>query len=121
MSPNLARAMDILESNGNGDVIHLRDKFPETTKDIEWLHYVGRENMILITRDQNICKRPAELAALRENNVGAFILIGKNLNRWAQIKQLINHWEKIKSLANSTNRPFAFKVRVKGKIEQIPL
>ena len=63
------------------DVIHLKDIFSEDVADTEWLRYIGNNNIFLITRDQRIRWRPAELQALYENNVGAFFLSGKSRTR----------------------------------------
>lgn len=121
LSPHLAKALDILESNGNGVVVHLKEIFQENVEDRVWLEHIGKEKMILITKDRKIYRRHSELIVLKNFGVGAFFIIGKNLDIWAQIKLLINHWLEIKHLANSTKRPFAFKVRSRGKIEPLPL
>ena len=117
LPPKLAQAMHIL--NQEGKVIHLIYKFPADTKDEDWLEYIGKEKMILITRDKQIKRRAAELKALRKFKVGAFILGGQNPTRWQIIKQTINNWLRIKELATKTKRPFIFKVPLRGKIEQI--
>jgi len=117
LSQHLAKAMDILEQEGR--VIHLRDEFPDNVKDEVWLEYVGKNRMIVITQDKKIKRRAAELRALKNFKVGAFILGGQNPGIWQIIKQIINNWLKIKDLSSNTRTPFIFKVPLKGKIEQI--
>lgn len=119
LSQHLAKAMDILEQKGR--VIHLQDEFKPDAKDEDWLEYVGKNRMILITRDEKIKRRAAELRALKNYKVGAFILSGQNPGIWQIIKQIINNWLKIKDLASDTKAPFIFKVPLKGKIEQLQL
>jgi len=115
ISAKMAKAMNLLDDDSHID--HLQDIFSQDTEDEKWLEYVGKKEIILITRDKKITKRRAELSVYRKYRVGAFILTGKNMKKWDQVKQLILAWEKIKDLAERTARPFAFQVRAKGKIE----
>jgi hypothetical protein len=69
----------------------------------------------LITRDDRIRRRPNELAAFRQHNVGAFFLGGKNRTRCELIQQTVRNWPQIKELAAKTHRPFAFRVPPSGK------
>ena len=36
------------------DVIHLKDIFSEDTPDVVWLEHIGKEGLLLITRDKRI-------------------------------------------------------------------
>ena len=119
LSDKLAEAMCLLDRDGH--VEHIKQKFPQDVKDEVLLEYVGREGLIFVTRDQKIRKRPAELSAFRQYNVGAFILTGKKLGKWQEIKQLICAWEEMKNHAAKTRKPFAFQVPPRGKIKQLGL
>lgn len=119
ISPNMAHAMALLD--GECNIIHLQDQFQDGTKDKDWLPQVGDNGYILVTRDRRITKRRAELETYKRHKVGAFILTGKNLGIWAQVKQLILAWENMKRFAEKTQRPFAFQIRSKGKIIPISL
>lgn len=104
------------------EVMHLKEKFSEDTPDVEWLSYVGEQNLILVTRDLKVRYRPLELKALKEYKVGAFFLGGKNRTRCELIQQLVRNWPRMKSLANTELRPFAFRVPPTGtKFDKIPL
>ena len=116
LSQHLAKAMNILEKEGI--VTHLRDKFEPDAKDEVWLEYVGKNRMIVITRDKQIKRRAAELRAFKKYKVGAFILGGQNPGIWQIVKQIINNWLKIKELSSDTRTPFIFKVPLKGKIDR---
>jgi hypothetical protein len=120
LSHRLAKALYYLEENEN-EVVHLTDMFTASTQDEVWLEQVGREGMVLVSKDIRIRKHKAELSALREYNVGAFFLIGKKLTKWQEIRQLIFQWEKMKDLAISSHRPFAFLVPQRGNITPIVL
>lgn len=104
------------------DVVHLKDLFDEATTDETWLPFVGQNSLILVTRDNRIRWNPAEIAAFKANNVGAFFLAGKERKRCELIQQLVRNWPHMKELAGKTSRPFAFRVPANGsKIERIPL
>ncbi len=104
------------------EVEHLRDSFRADARDEDWLPYVGENEMVLVTRDEAIRRKPAELRALKSHNVGAFFLGGKNLDRCKLIQQLVRNWPRMKEYAAKTRRPFAFRIRATGtKIVEINL
>lgn len=118
LSQQLARGM----KEFGEDVTHLQDHFPPDTDDPIWLERVGAEGWTLITRDDRVRFRPAEIQALREHRVGAFFLGGKSRSRCDLIQQLVRNWPRMKDLAARTRRPFAFRVPPSGvKIDVIPL
>ncbi len=118
LSPQLAKGMEGFGQN----VVHLTDHFPADTEDTEWLAHIGEKGWILITRDERIRFRPGERAALKEHEVGAFFMGGKNRNACQLIQQLVRNWPQIKERARSTKRPFAFRVRpTGGKFDRLPL
>ena len=96
------------------DVTHLQDLFPEDAKDEEWLPYVGREGFFLVTRDENIRRKPEELRALKAAEFSAFFLGGKNLSRCKLIQQVVRSWPQIKKTAEKKRRPFAFRIAPNG-------
>lgn len=104
------------------DVVHLKEYFPEETKDVDWLKFIGENDLILITRDERIRRNPAELSAFRKHNVGAFFLGGKKLDKCKIIQQVVHNWPKIKQYAIEERRPFAFRIPPTGKnFSNIPL
>jgi len=119
LSQYLAQAMDLLEQEGK--VIHLKDKFQTDAKDEDWLEYVGKNRMVLITRDKRITRHAAELKAFKSYKVGAFILSGTITNIWQSVRQVINNWLNIKDFASKTKPPFAFQVPLRGKIKRLQL
>jgi hypothetical protein len=118
LSEQLAKGM-----KGFGEkVVHLKDLFPEDAEDTLWLTYVGKNRMCLITRDERIRWRPAELRAFREHEVGAFFLGGKNRTACQLVQQLVRCWPQMKQKAVKDRRPFACRVSATGtKFVSIPL
>ena len=103
-------------------VVHLKELFDPDAEDEVWLEHIGRTGMILVTRDERIRFRPNELGALKDNNVGAFFLGGKNRSRCELVQQLVRNWPRMKSLSAKTRRPFAFRIPPSGsKFVPLPL
>lgn len=96
------------------NVIHLKDRFPENAPDADWLEYIGKRQIILVTRDERIRWNPAEVAAVRRYKVGAFVLGGKGLSKCRLIQQVIRNWPRIKDYATKSKRPFIYRVPPRG-------
>lgn len=118
---DLAKGLDLLGYS----VEHLLDSFPPGTKDEDWLEYVGKNNLALITKDKGIRRKPNEKALLLKYRVVAFYLGGSKRSGRDIAKQLMNAWEKMEAEAKKQfkkNIAGAFIVRPRGgKIESIPL
>jgi predicted nuclease of predicted toxin-antitoxin system len=103
-------------------VEHLTERFPPSAEDPEWLKYVGEKGLVLVTRDERLRWRPAEIRAFVQYGVRAFILGGKNRTRCQLIQQVVRNWPRMKELANTTPPPFAFRVPPTGaKITKLQL
>ena len=96
------------------DVVHLKEIFDEGTPDVDWLKYIGKTGLVLITRDERVRWNPAERKAITRYKVGAFFLGGKNLPRCKIIQQIIRHWRRIKELSDKTPHPFLFRIPPSG-------
>ena len=104
------------------NVIHLTEALPQDVKDPALMQYIGKNNLFLITRDERIRTRPAEIEAIRKYSVGVFVLGGKNQSRCNLILQLVRNWPSIKELSEKTKRPFIFRIPPKGtKFDLLPL
>ncbi len=57
------------------DVCWLEDVFEEGwIKDREWIPEIGARGWLVVSKDKKIRTRPEERRAVKENNVGCFIL-----------------------------------------------
>lgn len=108
LPPGLAEALRVLGEPAE----HVSGIFAPATPDETWLRYAGERGWCVVSRDVNITRKPHELAALREAEVGAFFLLpGKRSPRLCQIIQTtIKHWPEMKRLAREERRPFQFQV-----------
>lgn len=91
---------------------HVNEIFAPATPDETWIRYAGERGWCVVSRDVNITRKPQELAALREAEVGAFFLLpGKRSPQRCQIVQtVIRHWPEMKRLAKSESRPFQLEI-----------
>ena len=96
------------------DVIHLKEVFRNDEQDISWLKYIGEKKYFLVTRDEHVRFNPTELQTLKEYNVGAFFVGGKNLNRCAIIKQIVRNWPRVKEFSARTKVPFMYRIPPSG-------
>jgi hypothetical protein len=114
-----------LRSLGYINIEHIHEVFPVGTPDEEWLEYVGKNRLVVITKDKMIRKNPREKAALLRHGIVAFYLGGDKLSIKETGKQLINAWDLMEAAAArqlKSGAAGAFIIRPRGnKIETIPL
>ena len=114
LGEDLAKALAALDE----DVEHIRQHLEQGADDVDVLEFVGSNGYFLVGRDKNMQYNKAEIAAIRKYKVGAFILVGKNLSRWQIITAIIDNWEKIKKTAETSHRPFVYRIYRGGKMER---
>ena len=97
------------------DVLFKHDIFLPGTEDPIWLRRVGTEGWLAITRDARIRTRPAERAAIMENDVGCFILTHQqDLPRSEVVRIVFDYLPEMERLFSSTPRPFIYTVTKNG-------
>lgn len=129
LPPALARALNELtgsEWDGAHKVLHLRDKFPATTTDIEWISQLDLEgDWTVMTHDK--LKKGLEREALRRAGLKVFMLDSswKDHRFWDKAVQLCRWWPSIIEQASRIRGGAAFRVRWKfsgkGQFEQVVL
>jgi len=125
LSPALARALHELihyDSGGKHDVVHLRDKFPRTVPDMEWIETLETEgDWAVITHDK--LNKGLEREALRRAGLIVFFL-NKSWsphNYWEKAQRLVQWWPAIVAQAERITGGAAFTVKWNyrnGKFEQ---
>jgi len=127
LPPALARALNELtasEWDGAHKAFHLRDKFPATTTDVEWISRLDLEgDWTVVTHDK--LKKGLEREALRRAGLKVFMLDSswKDHQFWDKAVQLCRWWPSIIEQASRIRGGAAFRVRWKfsgnGKFEQV--
>jgi len=110
----LRRAGWILRTHA--EVFGARD---EQVADVEWLELCGREGWIVLTKDQRIRYRPAEIAAVRRYGVKAFVVASGNLTAADQAGRLIGNAERIATAA-AADGPFLYAVYASRTVRIFP-
>ncbi len=123
---NLGRNLvDGLRAFGYDNVEHISENFADGATDTEWLEYVGKNKLVLITKDKALRRHPSEKLALRRYNVVAFFLGGKEMTIRETALQVQTAWKKMEARAEAQQKKgcaAAFFVRRGGgKIDEIPL
>ncbi len=96
-------------------VIYLDERFPRATPDREWLEEAGKEGWLVISRDKRIRHRPGEIAAIKANRVGCFILgQRKTPTREEYVRVLADSIDEMQALFAETPRPFIFVLNAAG-------
>lgn len=105
--------------------IHIKDHpiLSQDATDIEWITHLGHEGgWVVLTKDSNITKRPAEKEAFKIAGLTGFFLD----KSWSHLKvflfhsKLAAHMENIIALAEKNPKGKCFRIRVNSsKIEEI--
>jgi len=98
------------------DVCWLEDVFEEGwIKDREWIPEIGARGWLVVSKDKKIRTRREERRAVKENNVGCFILNYKQpLNRWEILKLVASSLDEMEARFASTPRPFMYTINGQG-------
>ncbi|HEX8244414.1 MAG TPA: DUF5615 family PIN-like protein [Longimicrobium sp.] len=108
LPPGLAEALRVLGEPAE----HVNQIFAPGTPDETWIRHAGERGWCIVSRDVNITRKPHELNALREFQVGAFFLLpGKRSPRLCQtIQTVVRHWPELKRIAAAEPRPFQYQI-----------
>jgi hypothetical protein len=101
-----------------GAVIFRRERppclIPAGAKDPQWIPLVAQQRWLIITRDSNIQRRRAEIAAVRDNGARMVAIAGPDARgTWEQLEVLMVNWRRIQSWADEPG-PFIYSVTRTG-------
>jgi predicted nuclease of predicted toxin-antitoxin system len=93
------------------------DHFAQDAKDPEWLAAAGRNNWVVVTRDERIRYRIAETQAIRKWKVRAFVLVARGDFRVDVLAQIfLKALPGIRSIVAKQKPPFIAKVWRDGSV-----
>ncbi len=93
------------------------DHLPQDAEDPEWLTLAGKNNWIVITRDERIRYRRAQMEALRRARVRAFVLVARgNLRAEALAEILLRAVPQIRETVQLKKPPFIAKIWRDGSV-----
>jgi hypothetical protein len=93
----------------------LHDHFAPGTPDDDWLADVGGRGWVVLTKDQRIRRRRAELQALLAANVAAFVLTSGNLTGATMGQAFVLAYPRIQKMVRDYELPFVAGVDAAGK------
>lgn len=97
------------------------DHFAQDAPDSEWLAAVGRNNWIVITRDERIRYRAAEKQAIRRAKVRAFVLVAQGDLRAEMLAQnFLKAIGKVRRIVEQQKPPVVAKISRSGDVSLLP-
>jgi hypothetical protein len=102
------------------EVIHLKERFPVNTDDVEWMNRLAHEqDLIIITADVRIGKNPHEIEAWKQAGHTIFFLKPgwTDMKFWDQAQKFTKCFPQIIEKARSARRGSSFMISANGKIE----
>ena len=106
----------VLRSAGLKVEIH-DDHFSQNAQDPHWLTAVGRNNWIVVTRDERIRYRVAEKQAIRRAKVRAFVLAAQGDLRAEMLAEIfLKALPKIRRTVREQKPPFIAKISRGGDL-----
>lgn len=94
--------------------------FPQTADDEHWIQYAVEQNLIFITKDKMIRKRPNELAALRAASLRVIVLVSGDTRMADYAQKLVVALPVIETLLNRTPPPVLIRFTSTGDAAVIP-
>jgi len=97
-----------------------RTLFADNTPDVDWIAEVGRRGWIVLTRDQEIRRRPNELAAVRAARIHLFAMTSGNLSAGETAALCVAAWPAVQRAVTRHPAPAIFSitrgVRTRGSV-----
>jgi len=103
-------------------IISIKNKFGQGIQDEDWIPIAGNEGACVITQDYNIKRTKHQYALCQQYGLGIFFLkppSKKGLSYWEMVVMVINHWQSIIDTIINSQRPFAFKLTKRGRLEKM--
>jgi hypothetical protein len=104
------------------DVVWLEDVFEHNTKDEDWLSDVGDWGWLVICRDKGIRHHLRAKLAIKEHNVGCFILgQTEGMKKQAIVEAVLEKLPEMERRFAELERPFLFLIDKQGAFRPVAL
>ena len=115
------RVADALHALGPIEAYHVTKYLPKGTPDAEIFAFMrDKPTWVLVTQDSRIRRRKQELAALRQANVGAFILTGQvDRNVEGLLAFLASVLDGMRRQVAANERPFVIGISDKRRFDRL--
>lgn len=98
-----------------------RGLFAADEKDHVLLEFCGKRAWIVVSQDHRYHLEENIRDAINQHRVGVFYLWGANATKWETFRVLSQAFPKLISLANSTQRPFIYKIGANARFWSITI
>ena len=122
LPPKLAKTLNYLEGDEGISVIHIKEKFPSDTPDVEWINKLSKEgDWFIITKDNQIRKKSHERKAWQESHIPIVFLQKSWTNHglWEMAWRFIKYWPELKENILRNRKAESFLLSIKGNISVI--
>lgn len=123
MSPHHAVGIRGFAEIQRHEIRHLRERFDEDTRDVEWITALGKESSwIVISGDMRITRNPVERRAWHESGLTAFFFSHgwSESSYWNKAADLVHWWPDIAQTARDHPERHGFVIPKSGrKLTQI--
>ena len=94
-----------------------RELFADDTPDAQWIAEVGRRGLVVLTRDQQIRRRPNELAAVRAARIHLFALTAGNLSAAETAALCVAAWPAVQRALVRHAAPAIFSITRGARVD----
>lgn len=123
LSEYVASALNFLNKGYFRDVqvFSTKEKFGKGVADENIIPEIGKERGILITKDISIHNTRLQYDLCQKYFLGIFFIkMPKGQDKhWEIVKSLINNWEEIIFVSQKEKFPFAYRIKLIGKMEKM--
>jgi len=119
LAPKIAKGLNGFVAPDH-QVIHLKERFPGNTDDVDWMGKIAQEeDLFIVTADVRIGKNPQEIQAWRQAGHTIFFLKPgwTDMTFWDQVHKFTKCFPAIIEKSKSAKRGSSFIITVNGKIE----
>ena len=119
LAPRIAKGLNGFVAPEH-EVIHLRDRFPANTTDLDWMRQLAQEpDLIIVTADVRIGRNPQEVEAWKQAGHTIFFLKPgwTDMKFWDQAQKFTKCFPAIIETARAARRGSDFIITTNGKIE----
>ena len=101
-------------------VLSIKETFGQGVPDEKWIPVAGKEDAVVITQDLRIQTTKHQYELYKKYGLGVFFFKppSNGYSFWEMVEQIIKRWPEIKKKTKN-KRPFAFRYRNKGKLEEL--
>lgn len=99
----------------------VKERFPDSTPDDVWMQTAGAKKWTVIGHDKKFHLLDVEALAVRQHSLGCFYMAREQGPRWDKCKLFMRVVDRLIEKANTTPRPFIYRVTASGRFVAIPI